>query len=97
MKKVLYFILCLALLISMIPAAYADEVSPPANDPVISEIVASSSLTFNGTTANCYGSVMDGNKYIVATMTLSTGGSVVGSWSGSGWSVVDLSGSCTVV
>lgn len=96
MKKGIFIILCLALLTSMIPAACADEVSTPGDDPVISEIVASSSLTFSGTTANCYGSVMDGNKYIVATMTLSTGGSTVGSWSGSGWSVVDLSGSCTV-
>jgi hypothetical protein len=96
MKKILCLVLSLALLLAVIPAASADEVTTPADDPVISEIVVSSSLTFSGTTANCYGTVTDLDKYIVATMTLSQGGTVVGSWSGSGTSVVNLSGSCKV-
>lgn len=96
MKKLICIILCLTTFFVFAPAVFAEEVTTPVNDPVISEIAVNSSLSFSGTTANCYGSVTDLNKYIVATMTLSTGGSTVGSWSGSGWSVVDLSGSCTV-
>lgn len=96
MKKFFSFVLSMALLLAVIPAASADEVTTPADDPIISEIVVSSSLTFSGTTANCDGTVTDLNKYIVATMTLSTGGSAVASWSGSGWSVVNLGGSCKV-
>ena len=97
MKKITSLVLVLCLILAVIPSAHAADVEPPVDEPIISEIVAGSSLSFSGTTANCSGSVTDLNKYIVATMTLSTGGSTVGSWSGSGWSVVDLSGSCTVV
>lgn len=96
MKKLLAFILSMTLLFSLVPSSYADDVTTPADDPVISEVVVSSSLSFSGTTAYCDGTVTDANKYIVATMTLSTGGSPVASWSGSGWSVVNLGGSCKV-
>ena len=96
MKKIVSLLLCLALLLAAIPAAYASEVTTPVDDPVISEIAVNSSLSFSGTTAICDGTVTDLNKYIVATMTLSTGGSAVASWSGSGWSVVNLGGSCKV-
>lgn len=96
MKKIVSLLLCLALLLATIPAAYASEVTTPEDDPVISEIAVNSSLSFSGTTAICDGTVTDLNKYIVATMTLSTGGSAVASWSGSGWSVVNLGGSCKV-
>lgn len=96
MKKFLSLMMAMLLLCTLVPAAFAEEVTTPADDPVISEIVSSSSLSFSGTTANCYGSVVDLDKSIVATMTLSCGGTTVASWSGSGTSVVDLSGSCTV-
>lgn len=96
MKKAFSFILSLAILLAILPAAYAEEVTTPADDPIISEIAVNSSLSFSGTTANCYGTVTDPHKSIVATMTLSQGGTVVASWSGSGTSVVHLSGSCKV-
>ena len=97
MKKTLSLMLVILLLCSVFPPAFADDLTPPADDPIIPELNASGSLSFNGTTANCYGSVTEVGKYIVATMTLSHNGSTVGSWSGSGMSVVPLSGSCTVV
>lgn len=96
MKNIFSIILSMAILLAILPTAYAEEVTTPADDPVISEIAVNSSLSFSGTTANCYGTVTDLDKYIVATMTLSQGGTVVGSWSGSGISVVNLSGSCKV-
>lgn len=96
MRKFFSIILSLTLLFAILPSAFADEVTTPADDPIISEIAVNSSLSFNGTTANCYGTVTDLDKYIVATMTLSHGGTVDGSWSGSDYSVVNLSGSCKV-
>ena len=55
-------------------------------------------LSFNGTTANCYGSVTTGsaNSTIKATLTLWDGSKVVDSWSSSGTGSLYLSGSCTV-
>lgn len=97
MKKFISFALVLILIISIVPCAFADDESTPADDPIISEILASGTLTFSGTTAYCSGSVSDLNRYIVATMTLSHGNTVVGSWSGNGTSYVDLYGSCSVV
>ncbi len=97
MKKTISIALILALLLSAIPFAYADDTTTPAEDPIVSELIASGSLSFSGTTANCSGSVTEGGKWINATMTLSHNGSTVGSWSGSGRSNVTLTGSCTVV
>lgn len=97
MKKLLSIALVLALIFAAIPAAYAADESTPADDPIISEIVASGGLSFSGTTAYCSGSVSDLDRYISATMTLSHNGSTVGSWSASGTSFVDLYGTCTVV
>ena len=97
MKKTISIALVLVLLFVAIPFAYADDPTTPAEDPVISEIIAAGSLTFSGTTANCSGSVTDNGKWISATRTLSHNGSTVRSWSGSGRSNVTLNGSCTVV
>lgn len=97
MKKLLSIALVLALIFAAIPAAYAADESTPADDPIISEIVASGGLSFSGTTAYCSGSVSDLDRYISATMTLSHNGSTVGSWSASGTSFVDLYGTCSVV
>ena len=97
MKKAISIALVLILIFSFIPAAFADELDTPADDPEEFELSVHGSLSFNGTKANCYGSISDAGKYIVATMTLSHNGSTVGSWSGSGTSSVILSGSCNVV
>lgn len=97
MKKLLSIALILALIFAAIPAVYAADETTPADDPIISEIVASGGLSFSGTTAYCSGSVSDLDRSISATMTLSHNGSTVGSWSGSGTSFVDLYGTCTVV
>lgn len=75
MKKTISIALILALLLSAIPFAYADDTTTPAEDPIVSEIIASGSLSFSGTTANCSGSVTEGGKWINATMTLSHNGS----------------------
>lgn len=97
MKKIISFALALALVFSIGTAVHAEEVTTPADDPVILEIVASGSLSFSGTTAYCSGSVTDPGKTIIATMTLYHGGTPVGSWGDSGTSYVDLYGTCTVV
>lgn len=96
MKKIISIALVLTLLFASVPFAYADDMTTPADDPIVSEVVAAGSLTFNGTTAICSGSVSDLGKWIVATMTLSHNGSTVGSWSGSDWTNVTLNGSCPV-
>lgn len=97
MKRIISIALVLALLFTAFPFAYADDMTTPADNPIVSEVVAAGSLTFSGTTANCSGSVSDPGKWIVATMTLSHNGSTVGSWSGSGWTNVTLNGSCQVI
>lgn len=55
-------------------------------------------LSFRGTTADCYGEVTTGsaNSTIKATLTLWNGSKVVDSWSASGTGSLSLSGSCTV-
>ena len=97
MKKIISIVLILCILFTAIPSVFADEVTTPADDPVVSELSAHGSLSFSGTTANCTGTISDPGKYIVATMTLTHNGSTVGSWSKSGTSVVVITGSCTVV
>lgn len=97
MKKTLAFILALVFVFSTIPAVFAEDETTPADDPVISELAVASSLQFNGTTAICSATITEPNKYIVATMTLSCGGTPVGSWGGSDWSVVYLYGTCNAV
>lgn len=97
MKKLISLALVLTLILAMIPATYAADLDTPVDDDVPLPITSvSGSLTFNGTTAVCSGSVSDLNKTIVATMTLSQGGTVVASWSGNGTSYVPLNGSCNV-
>ena len=97
MKKIISFALVLCILFTSIPAVFSDDVTTPADDPVVSELSVHGSLSFNGTTANCSGTVSDPGKYIVATMKLTHNGSTVGSWSKSGTSVVVITGSCQVV
>lgn len=53
-------------------------------------------LTFSGTTANCSVNIVDPGAEINATITLWNGSRVVDSWSGSGVSVLYVSGSCLV-
>lgn len=96
MKKTISIALILAFLFAAIPFAYAEDPTTPAEDPIVSEIIASGSLSFSGTTAYCSGSVTDSGKWISATMTLSHNGSSVGSWSKSDWTNVTLNGNCQV-
>ena len=96
MKKTISIALILVLLFATIPFAYAEDPTTPAADPIVSEIIASGSLSFSGTTAYCSGSVTDSGKWISATMTLSHNGSSVGSWSKSDWTNVTLNGNCQV-
>lgn len=98
MKKIVSLLLALLLVFAIIPADIAaDQDTTVDNDYPLRVTVATGSLTFSGTTAYCSGSVDDLNKSIVATMTLSHGGSTVASWSRSGTSYVDFYGTCTVV
>ena len=59
MKKTFTILLALMLLLSYATAAYADEVSMPAEDPVIEEYLdlkrVSAELQISGTTATCSG------------------------------------------
>lgn len=96
MKRILALALAFILVFSIIPVSHAEEVTTPADDPIILEILATGGLSFSGTTAICSGSVTDNNKSISATMTLYHGSTPVGSWSESGTSYVDFYGTCTV-
>ena len=58
---------------------------------------SSAKLTFSGTTANCSADVIASGSYISATLSLYCGGSLVASWSDSGYDAVNPSGSATVV
>ena len=63
MKRILALALAFFLVFSIIPVANAEEVTTPADDPIILEILASGALSFSGTTAICSGSVTD-NMFI---------------------------------
>ena len=53
-------------------------------------------LSFEGNTANCSVNIIEPGAEINATITLWNGSRVVDSWSGSGISVLYVSGSCSV-
>lgn len=55
------------------------------------------SLTFTGTTANCSVTITAPGKDIEATITLWYGNRVIDSWSGSGSSLIAISGSAGVI
>lgn len=101
MKKALTIFLALMLLLSYATAAYADEVSTPAEEPVIEEYLdlrtISKSLTISGTTATCSGAATSrySSDSIHMTMYLQKRGdnnqwSSVVSWSATGTSKVLL-------
>lgn len=60
MKRIAVLILSFVLALSSLATAYAEDVSHPADEPVIEEYVdlisVSASLRVNGNTAFCYGS-----------------------------------------
>ena len=88
MKRIFAVALALIIVLSLTPIANA------AGPKRIT--VASASLSFSGTTAICSATISNLNKSISATMTLYHNGSAIASWSGSGTSVVNLDGSCSV-
>ncbi|MGN0985932.1 MAG: hypothetical protein ACI4OU_05500 [Candidatus Enterenecus sp.] len=59
-------------------------------------VAVTPSLSFEGTTANCWAAIIEANSEISATMTLWRGNRVIDSWSGEGTSALLLEGSCTV-
>ena len=87
MKKVISLILVLVMLMAVSVTAFAAE--PRAAG-------ASPSLYFTGTTAHCEVTIMDLNKQIIASMTLWDGNDCIAIWPGSGTSVVEITGTCTV-
>ena len=58
---------------------------------------ATPTLTFTGNTANCGVIIRDKGKYIDATLELWQGNSMVASWSNTGYSLVNITGTyvCT--
>lgn len=87
MKKVISLVLVILMLSALSITAFAVE--PRA-------AVAHPSLYFSGTTANGEVTIIDSGKQISATMSLWQGNTFVDSWSGSGTSVVKITGSCEV-
>lgn len=85
-KRIIAIVLILALALSM--TAYAAE--PRAGTNV------RPTLSFSGTTANCNARIIDAGSEINATLTLYRGWSIIASWSGSGTSVVNISGTAGV-
>lgn len=87
MKKVISLVLVILMLSALSITAFAAEPRVAGANP---------SLTFTGTTANCKVTIIEANKKITATMSLWQGDTFVDSWSGSGTSVVKITGSCEV-
>lgn len=85
-RKVVALIILLALVLMFTVIGFAE------NKAVKTTI----SLTLNGTTATCKLKVTDPGKYINATMELWQGSTFITSWSGSGYSVVNLSETYTI-
>jgi len=86
-KKVLATVLIVVLMFSMCSPAFAATPYAASFTP---------SLTFSGVTANCSVTINDFGKYIDADLELWDGNTIVDSWSGSGTSVVRITGSCNV-
>lgn len=86
-KKLVVLVLVLVLLFGITIPIFASTAS------------VSSQLRFsiNGTTATCKFKVTDPGKYINATMELWQGSTFITSWSGSGYSIVNLSETYTVL
>ena len=90
-KRVLSFALMLCLAVGMTICASASEMIEPRF------LNVHSSLTFDGTTANCSTMVTSISDNLDVTMTLRRGNTIIDSWSESGISVVSIEGSCRVV
>lgn len=66
------------------------SLSTNAAEPRMREIIPQ--LSFDGTTANCSVAISSPGDDIEATITLWYGNRVLGSWSGSGTSALEISG-----
>ena len=86
-KRITIVILVIALVLMFAIPAFAAAKVPIAN----------LSFAINGTTASCKLTVSDMGKYINATMELWQGSTFITSWSASGYSVVGLSETYTVM
>lgn len=87
MKKVISLLLVLVMLIAVPVTAFAAE-------PRV--VSTHSSLYFTGTTAHCNATIIEGSSKIIASMTLWDGNNCIAIWPGSGTSVVEITGTCTV-
>jgi len=87
LKKLVSAFLVLALFVSLGITATAEPIRITTATP---------KLSFIGTSANCQVTVKDVDKDIEATMSLWDGSTCLTSWSGSGRSIVFLSGSYEV-
>ena len=86
MKKRLIPLLLALVLLLAVPAQAVSSRSLGVNP----------TLSFEGTTANCSVLISRAGSEINATLTLWKGNRVIDSWSGTGTSMLYISGSCTV-
>lgn len=88
-KKAISIILSIILALGVALPGFATGVEPRAT-------AMTPLLTFDGTTANCSGTVISAGSEIEATIILRRGNRVIDSWSASGTHSVYVSGSCQV-
>ena len=89
MKKIISILLIIFLLTSTSVTAFASNNS-------VKGAGFSPSLSFSGTTANCYLRVTQSGANVSITLTLSEGTSTIASWSSSGYHYATISQSATV-
>ena len=90
MKKAIVLFLALIFTLSSLTATYADDVTEPADDPIIEEYIdiyrITTSLGISGNTASCYGSAQSRvdtdsiHMWMYLQKQTSTGWTMVTSW-----------------
>lgn len=90
MKKAIVLFLALIFTLSSLTATYADDVTEPADDPIIEDYIdiyrITTSLGISGTTASCYGSAQSRvstdsiHIWMYLQKQTSTGWATVASW-----------------
>lgn len=90
MKKAIVLFLTLIFILSSLTATYADDVTEPADDPIIEDYIdisrITASLDISGNTASCYGSARSRvdtdsiHMWMYLQKQTSTGWTMVTSW-----------------
>ncbi len=88
MKKLLSWMIIFVLMFTIGCSVYAEDGSKARN--------ITPSLTFNGTTAICSGSITDSGSFVTITLHLYEGTTRLGSWSDYGVSVASVLGYANV-